>query len=90
MITMVGNTLYMFQMIVCKPPLNYRDCGEFKEGLDHNALLYRVKGAYLENAISINPKNDTYCYMICSLPPEPLFMNFGGGSFFKMYSGLGP
>ena len=80
----------MFQMIVCKPPLNYRDCGEFKEGLDHNALLYRVKGAYLENAISINPKNDTYCYMICFLPPEPLFMNFGGGSFFKMYSGLGP
>ena len=65
----------MFQMIVCKPPLNYRDCGEFKEGLDH---------------ISINPKNNTYCYMICSLPPEPLFMNFGGESFFKMYSGFGP
>ena len=28
--------------------------------------------------------------MICSLPPEPLFVNFGGGSFFEMYSGLGP
>ena len=54
------------------------------------SYIHRVKVAYLENAISINPKNGTYCYMICSLPPEPLFMNFGGGSFFEMYSGLGP
>ena len=28
--------------------------------------------------------------MVCSPPPEQLFMNFGDGSFFEMYSGLGP
>ena len=45
---------------------------------------------YLENAISINPKNATHHYMVCSSPPGPLFMNFGGGSFFEISSRLGP
>ena len=50
-------------MIIYSYPLIYRDCGEFKEGLDHSALLQRVKGAYLENVISINPKNATHHYI---------------------------
>ena len=76
--------------IVYNHPLIYRDCGEFKEGLDHSALLQRVKGAYFENAISINPKNATHHYIVCSPLSESLFMNFGGGSFFEMYGRMGP
>ena len=38
--------------------------------------------------ISITLKYSTHHYMVCSLPAEPLWMNFGDGSFLKKYHEL--